>query len=73
MRYGYHLKIISWYYDITGIPPTSSNKMKYFSYSGGCGVGGYRCTKALLAWDIEKWLWFISNIVLYKTFITPKN
>ena len=46
--------------------------MVHFSYEGGCGVLECMHIKALkgeLAWAIHRWLWVISNTVLFKTVI----
>ena len=44
-----------------------------FSYKGGCGIREcmhvVRNLKEELAWAIDKWLWVISNTVLFKTVI----
>ena len=42
------------------------NKMKYFSYKGGCGICVSRHSKEELTWATDKWFWF-------KTVILVKN
>ena len=54
-----------------------SNKMEYFSYKGGCGIRECTLIKAFikekLAWAIDKWLWVISNKMLFKAVIPLRN
>ena len=50
--------------------------MVRFSYKGGCGVRermhieAFKTTAGLNNWAIDKWLWVISNTMLFKT-VTP--
>ena len=49
--------------------------MVSFSYKGGyahVNVHVSRRLKEELAWAIDKWLWVISNLVLFKTAIPLK-
>ena len=53
-----------------------SNKMKRFSYKGGCGVHGssrIEAFKEKLAWATYRRLRVISNIMLFKTVIPLRN
>ena len=50
--------------------PPISNKMKQFSYKGGCGVHGYLKE---LAWATYKQVHVISNIILFKTVMPLRN
>ena len=46
--------------------------MERFSYKGGSGVRRHIHIKAFKkeeAWAVNKWLWVISNIMLFKTVI----
>ena len=50
--------------------------MKHFSYEGGCYMHGYTRIKVFqkeLAWDTDKWLQVINNIMLFKTVIPLRN
>ena len=49
--------------------------MEHFSCKSGCewvGVHVSRRLKEELTWDIDKWLWVISNKMLFKTVTTEK-
>ena len=50
--------------------------MERFSYKGGCGVHGHTISRHLkeeLAWATDKWLWIISNIMLFETVVPLRN
>ena len=46
-----------------------SNKAECFSYSSGCDICVSWHSKEELVWVINKWLWFISSIILFETVI----
>ena len=50
--------------------------MEHFSIKVGVAYMNIRVSKRLkeqLAWDIDKWLWVISNKMLFKTVIPLRN
>ena len=50
--------------------------MERFSYKGRCGVRERTRTETFkeeLAWVIDKWLWAISNKMLFKTVVPLRN
>ena len=47
--------------------------MEHFCYSGGCDVTHVKVYKEELAWDTNKWLEVIVNVMLFKTVLALRN
>ena len=72
IRVSYHC--ISWFFHFNSYLKQLyiSNKMEWLHYKGAwmwCSYMGIHILRHLLAWAIDKWLWVISIIMLFKTVI----